>query len=135
MIDDDLRHSRPESSGLHPFVYWSIAGLTLWLVVSAWAFFDDGPYTGFLLAVVTGFFFMFVALPVLLWRVWRKHAADTAGGHQPFREWARGECVTWQCRLSGAEAAVQALLPIAAAAVGMTAIGIIFAFVAIYSGA
>jgi hypothetical protein len=30
---------------------------------------------------------------------------------------------------------VQALLPIAAAAVGMTAIGIIFAFVAIYSGA
>jgi hypothetical protein len=135
MTNNDLRHSARESSELHPLVYWGLVGLTLWLVISAWAFFDDGAYTGFLLAVVTGFFFIFIALPVSLWRVWRKHALDAAGNHQPFREWACGECATWQCRLSGAEATVQALLPIAAAAVGMTAIGIVFALVAVGHGA
>ena len=125
-----IRHNQPESSELHPLVYGSIVGLTLWFVVSAWAFFDDGAYTGLLLAVVSGLL-IFVALPVALWLTWRKHAADAAGHHQPpFREWARGPCTTWQCRLSGAEATVQVLLPIAAVAFGMTAIGIVFAVVA-----
>jgi hypothetical protein len=131
MTRDPIRRNQPASSELHPLVYAGIIGLTLWLVVSAWAFFDDGAYTGFLLAVVTGFLFVFVALPAVLWRVWRKHAADAVGDRPPaFREWARGECATWQCRLSGAEATVQVLLPIAAVAFGMTAIGIVFAVVA-----
>jgi hypothetical protein len=75
-----IRHNQPESSELHPLVYGSIVGLTLWFVVSAWAFFDDGAYTGLLLAVVSGLL-IFVALPVALWRTWRKHAADAAGHH------------------------------------------------------
>ena len=131
MTQDLIRHNRPESGELHPLVYACMVGLTLWLVLAAWAFFDDGAYTGLLLAVVSGFLFLFIALPAVLWRVWRKHTPESAGQHRPsFRDWARGPCTTWQCRLSGAEATVQALLPIAALAVGMTAIGIVFALVA-----
>lgn len=131
MSRDPVPSQAPESRELHPLVYGSMIGFTLWLVVAAWAFFDDGAYTGFLLAVVTGFFLVFIGLPVALWRTWRKHSDEVGDLHHTrFRDWARGECATWQCRLSGAEAAVQALLPIAALAMGMTAIGIVFAVVA-----
>jgi len=43
-----------------------------------------------------------------------------------FRAWATSNFETGQDRLSGAQAAVHILLPIAAAALGMTAFGIIF---------
>jgi hypothetical protein len=130
MANDLIRQDRPESSELHPLVYGSIVVLSAWLVLAAWVFFDDGAYTGLLLAVVSLFLFIFIALPAVLWLTWRKHSGENDGDHLPFRTWARSECVTWQCRLRGAEAAVQVLLPIAALAVGMTAIGIIFALVA-----
>jgi hypothetical protein len=42
------------------------------------------------------------------------------------REWARRDYETWAGRLPGAQAATQILLPIVAAAVGMTVIGLIF---------
>jgi hypothetical protein len=42
------------------------------------------------------------------------------------RDWVTWDFETWQDRLSGAQAALHILLPIAAAAVGMTAFGILF---------
>lgn len=134
MTNDPVRHHPPESSEVHPLVYASIIVLSVWLVLAAWAFFDDDAYTGLLLAVVSLFLFVFIALPAVLWLTWRRHSGESDRDHLPFRAWARSECVTWQCRLRGTEAAIQVLLPIAALAVGMTAIGIVFALVAAANG-
>jgi len=45
---------------------------------------------------------------------------------QSFRNWALGTFRTWGGSLNGKQAMVQVLLPFAAAAVGMTAIGLLF---------
>jgi hypothetical protein len=34
------------STGLHPAIYLGLAGLCLWLIVSAWAFFGSRPVRG-----------------------------------------------------------------------------------------
>jgi hypothetical protein len=73
-----------------------------------------------------------VSLPLILSRVGRAHNAtdgDATKGDDkpvPFLDWARGDFDTWQGRLTGTQAAMQIVLPIAAAALGMTAIGIAF---------
>jgi hypothetical protein len=47
----------------------------------------------------------------------------------PFRDWRSGEFAVWQARLRGLHAAIDILLPLAAVAFGLTAIGIVFAIV------
>jgi len=115
----------PVSDHLHPLVYIAMAGLALWFAVSAWGFATDG-YADYLLAVVSGFIFIAVALPYVLSRVWRKSRRRDAAGQDGklFGEWASGQFATWQDRVRGTNAAVEVLLPIAAAAFGMTAFGI-----------
>jgi len=116
----------PVSDHLHPLVYIAMVALAAWFVLSAWGFATDG-YTDYLLAVVSGFIFIAVALPYALSRVWRRsrrrEAADQDGKH--FGEWASGQFATWQDRTSGANAAIEVLLPLAAVAFGMTAFGIV----------
>ncbi len=118
--------ARPVTSRLHPRVYTLLIGLALWLALSVWSFAGAGV-TDYLLFVVSGFIFIAVALPLILSRVGRTDNAATGHDAQPsFREWASCDFDTWQGRLSGAQAALQILLPIAAAAFGMTAFGIAF---------
>jgi hypothetical protein len=128
MSNEFHRRDRPASDRLHPLVYMAIVGLALWFVVSVWGFATDG-YTDYLLAVVSGFILIAVALPPALWRVWRKaQGRDAAGGparQEDFQQWASSEFDTWQDRVTGANAAVQVLLPLAAVAFGMTAFGIV----------
>lgn len=132
MTREVSRHNRPVSDHLHPLIYTAVVGLLLWFVVSAWAFFGDGEYMGILLAVVSGFFFMAVAIPYALWLIWRKYqGSDVARGEGiSLRDWASGEFDTWQGRRKAAGAAVEILLPIAAVAFGITAFGIILHFTA-----
>jgi hypothetical protein len=116
------------SDRLHPQVYAAIAALTLWLVVSAWLFFASGAYTSLALAIVTGLLSIAVALPFVMSRV-GYGLEDAEHRHdQPrrFREWASGDFDAWQTHLAGREAALQALLPIAAVAFGMTLFGLAF---------
>jgi hypothetical protein len=132
MAKEDSRHNRPVSDRLHPYIYTAVAGLALWFAVSAWAFFSDDDYTGFLLAVVSGLFFVAVAIPFALWRIWWKYQ-DSDGardGGISFGDWASGDFATWQDRRSAAGAATEILLPIVAVAFGMTAFGIVFHFAA-----
>jgi hypothetical protein len=116
---------------VHPWVYAALVGLALWFMVSVWSFAGTGV-TDYLLFIVSGFVFVAVALPLILSRVRRTDdAADgdaTRGDQRPssFRDWAQSDFDTWQGRLSGMEAATQILLPVAAAAFGMMAIGIAF---------
>jgi hypothetical protein len=101
-----------------------LVGLALWLVMSVWLFFAGAGTTDYLLFVVSGFIFMAVALPSILSLVERTDSGATEADQLSFREWAKSDFDTWQGRVSGAEAAVQVLLPICAVAFGMTAFGI-----------
>jgi hypothetical protein len=122
----------PVSDQLHPFVYMAAVGLVLLFAVSAWASFDDEEYTGLLLAVVSGFFFMAVAIPCTLWLIWQRHRdVDTARDENiSWRDWARGQFDTYAGRRKAAGAAIEILLPLAAVAFGMTGLGIVFHYIA-----
>jgi hypothetical protein len=127
MSKDIVPRDRPALNGLHPYVYGALAALALWFVVAVWSFASDG-YADFLLAVVSGFILMFVAVPFVLSQVSRDDEADADGASAPrrtFRGWASREFDTWQYRLKGAHAAVEVLLPMAAIAFGMTAFGVV----------
>lgn len=55
-----------------------------------------------------------------------KDATEADDGGLSLRSWAARDFDTWQDRLSSTQAALQILLPIAAAAIGMTVFGIVF---------
>jgi hypothetical protein len=123
-------HHRPTHDGLHPLVYRSIVALTIWLVLSVWVFFNRGTYVGLTLAVITPFFLIIVAIPVVIWMTWQHNAApaETRTLVESFREWASENFTTGTGKLSGREAAMQILLPIAAVSIGMTVFGLVFYF-------
>ena len=131
MAHPDIHHDahHPVSDGLHPAIYVGLAVLSLWLVISAWVFFgSEGQYAAVSVAVATGFFLMAGAIPFVIWRVWRHETPDGRAEptHPRFADWWRGEVETWQGRVEGWDAAVEVLMPLGAAALGMTLIGLIF---------
>jgi hypothetical protein len=112
---------------LHPVVYTAIIALALWLIVSAWVFFGGADYDGITLVVVTGLFVVAIGIPVLLWRIWQRNADHSGDAPVPsFRDWRSGELATWTGRHAATAAVIETLLPIAAVAFGMTAIGLVF---------
>jgi hypothetical protein len=116
---------RPVTSILHPRVWALLIGFATWFALAVWSF-AGGGLSNYLLVIVSGFIFVVVALQLILSRVGRTGGAAKTRSRLSLRDWAVRDFETWQGRLSGAEAAVQILLPIAAAAVGMTAFGIAF---------
>lgn len=123
-----VRHNRPANDELHPLVYRSIVGLTIWLVISIWALFSRGTYEGLTLSVITLFFLVLVGIPLILWLTWRHNTEPDTRRVEPFAEWASHTFETWTGRVSGLEASMQILLPIAAVAIGMTIFGLVFMF-------
>jgi hypothetical protein len=125
-----VRHNRPTNDELHPLIYRSIIGLTIWFVLSVWALFSRGAYTGLMLSVITLFFVILIGIAVLLWLTWRRNINpnERHGYVAPFGEWVSHPFVTWTGGISGGEAATQILLPIAAVAFGMTVFGLAFLF-------
>ena len=123
-----IRHDPPNHDGLHPFVYRSIVALTIWLVLSVWAFFGTGAYVGLIFAVVTLFFLIALAIPILIWLTWTRNTSEAEQGviRESFAAWGACEFATWTGRVSGMEAATQILLPIAAVSIGMTVFGLVF---------
>jgi hypothetical protein len=123
------RTQRPVHDALHPDVYRAIVGLTLWLVLSIWLLFNRGAYVGLNLLVVTVFFVVALGVPLLIALTWRRNRTDGHDlGATKFRDWAACRFSTWTGDLSGREAALQILLPIAAVAIGMTVFGLVFYF-------
>jgi len=115
--------ARPVTALLHPRVYTVLIVLTAWFAVAVWSFVGAG-LVNYLLVIVSGFIFVTMALILILSRVGRTD--NPADKPPPLREWARWDYETSAGRLPGAQAATQILLPIVAAAVGMTVIGLIF---------
>jgi len=104
-------------------VYVLGGALIAWFVFAMWSFAGGGGLVDYLLFIVSAFLFVIIALSLILWRVGR---GDAQTPDPSLREWAGWGYETWTGRLSGMAAAAQILLPIAAAPVGMTAIGIIY---------
>ncbi len=129
MAQDLVRHNRAVSHDLHPRVVTAVAGATIWFVLAAFAGFAVDGYTAYLLMFVAFVFLIALAIPYLLYRTWQNnHRADENAGIEPisFRDWAAGDFDIWQDRVKGTNAAAEVMIPIAAAAIGMTAIGIVF---------
>lgn len=120
--------SRPSTNWMHPGVHAILIAFTAWFALAVWSFAGQGV-VNYLLFIVSGFIFVAVALPLILAGVGHDgHAATREENAPSLRDWAKCEYETSAGKVSGAAAAAQILLPIAAAAVGMTAIGIIFYF-------
>ena len=118
------------TSLLHPRVYWLLAGLSLWLVLSVWIFFSGVGSTDYLLAIAGGFILLVVAFQFLLSRV---RGTEGPQGRPSYQEWKSCNFDTWTGRLRGSQAAAEILLPMAAVAFGMTAFGIVLHLVEITS--
>jgi len=117
-------------------VYVALVGLVLWLVLAIWGFGYDGQ-TDYLLAIVTGFLLIAVAIPATLALMAYSQGNSVDGespvahDSKPFRQWAAEDFDTWQDRVKGGNAAVEVLLPMAAIAIGMTAFAIVLHFTAV----
>jgi len=135
-MSDPNQLDTPASDQLPAMVYKAAAGAVVTFVLLAWLFFGGWPHMGLTLAVVSILFLMALAIPFALWLAWRKQQdADSAQGEAvALREWAAGEFGTRQGGLKGANAAIEILLPIAATAVGMLAIGLVFYVVSAGAG-
>ena len=119
--------ARSVTSRLHPLVYAALIGLALWFVLWIWSFAGAG-ITDYLLVIVSGFILVVVAMTLILSRVGHDDPAMNAkvDDKPRFHDWAASDFDTHEGRLSGLQAATQILLPIAAAAFGMTVFGILF---------
>jgi type VI protein secretion system component VasK len=130
---------------LHPLVHKAAAGLLIWFVVAAWLLFSGGAaYLDLALAMVSMLVFMALAIPTMLWRAGAaaRRSRDAAEGARAdaaeeadepaetspttFSAWLRGRFATWTDVEKPSTAAIEVLLPLAAVAFGLTAIGIVF---------
>ena len=121
--------NRPVADRLHPKIWALLIGFVIWFAVAIWSF-GTGGYVDWLLTVVSAFLVIAVLLPVILSRVARDRSKRVRG---TLRDWASGDFQTWQDREKGIEAAAEIVLPIAAAAIGMTAIAIVFHYAAAHA--
>jgi hypothetical protein len=115
-------------------VYGAVIGCVAWMGLAAWGFAGPG-YADLSLAVVTGLLIVAIAIPLILWRVWRANTDERPDDRMSFREWKSAYFESWQDRVKGSNAAVEIILPIAAAAIGMTAFAIVFHYAALHASA
>lgn len=125
MNEQPTRESRHVRLDIHPAVGLAIVGLTVWLVLAAWAGFSAGGYDDFLLVVVSFFFLIALAIPIISLQVWRHHRpAKETPQRRSLLAWLLSDFDTWTGQLKGSQAAVQILLPIMAVSFGMAAFGV-----------
>jgi hypothetical protein len=69
-----------------------------------------------------------ILLPWSLSLVWRKHRmpSERHPHKLSFRDWRAGDFAVWGSKLHSTHAALDMLLPFAAAAFGLTALGVVF---------
>jgi hypothetical protein len=122
-----VAHNKPVFDQLHPRVYAGAIGLVAWFVLAAWILFDRQNDIGLPLMMASVLLLIAVLIPLTLAQVWRRHHAhDPHPEATSFRDWRTGDFAVWGSRLHGTEAAIDMLLPLAAVAFGLTAIGIVF---------
>jgi hypothetical protein len=129
-VNTDGRPQRV-SDQLHPLVHLAAAGLLIWFVVAAWLLFGDSGYIELALTMISVLVFMAIAIPLALLRASLKarqadDASDAAGNaSESLGTWLHGQFATWTDQERGLTAAAEILLPLAAVAFGITALGIV----------
>ena len=123
-----VAHNRPVFDHLHPKLYAAAIGLVAWFAFAAWILFDRQDDIGLPLAMVSVLLFVAVLVPLALALVWRTyHEPEKRHPEQvSLRDWSAGDFAVWGSRVRGTDAAIDLLLPLAAVAFGLTAIGIVF---------
>jgi len=120
------------SNHLHPRIHMAAAGLLVWFVIAAWLLFGGAGYIELALTMVSVLVFMAIAIPLALWRT--NQTAQRAGGSthateqtsETLDKWLRGRFATWTNQERASTAAIEILLPLAAVAFGITALGVVF---------
>ena len=132
MAREPVAHNRPLFDQLHPMVYGAAVGLVAWFALAAWILFDRQNDIGLPLAMVSVLLLVAVLLPWSLSLVWRRHQMprQRPPGKTSFHDWRTGDFAVWGSKLHGTDAAIDMLLPLAAVAFGLTAIGIVFVIAA-----
>jgi hypothetical protein len=127
MTRELVPHNRPIFDQLHPKIYMAAVGLVALFVLAAWSLFDRQNDLGLPLAMVSVLLLIAVLLPWSMSRVWQKHSAE----HQKyppvsFHDWRIGDFAVWGSNVRSMHAAIDMLLPLAAVAFGLVALGIVF---------
>ena len=127
-MNDELdRKCQQASDQLHPFIYTALAGLAFGLVMSAWIFFSQPGYLELDLGVVSALIFMIVAIPTAIYFVGRNsHAVEQSSVGRTWHAWMSGDFDMREGRRKSIDASIEILLPMTAAVIGITAIGIVF---------
>ena len=139
MTREPVAHNRPANetyTQLHSAIPKIAAGLVAWFVLMAWIFFDRQSFVALPLAFITVLFLVAGVCFSGSFLVWYRHQPDY-GKHPnevPFRDWITGKFAVWGSQQSARQATTDILLPIAAAAFGITAMGTIYAISSIMIG-
>ncbi len=128
MTREIVLHNRPVFDQIHPNIYRAAVGLVAWFAVAAWILFDRQSDIGLLLGMVSVLLLVAVLLPWSLSLVWKRHAKPDrpSPDKTSFHEWRTADFAVWGSKLHGTQAAIDMLLPLAAVAFGLTAIGVVF---------
>ncbi len=111
------------------------AGLLIWFMIAAWLLFGGSGYIELALAMISVLVFMAIAIPLALWRTNLTAQRSAGSSHvagqasETSDKWLRGQFATWTDQEKASTAAIEILLPLAAVAFGITALGIVFEFV------
>lgn len=125
MARELVAHNKPVFDQLHPAIYGAAVGLVAWFALAAWVLFDRQSDIGLPLAMVSVLLLVAVLLPWALSLVWKRHVMPHPTKIS-FRDWRAGDFAVWGSKLHSTHAAIDMLLPLAAVAFGLTAIGIVF---------
>jgi hypothetical protein len=120
------RSAEDVSNRPHSAIYKTMVGLAVSFVVSAWVFFGNASHMGLILAIVCVLFIMAIGIPHILWRA-GENETDPTEQAPALGAWIRSDFVTWTGNQTSVTAAVEILLPITAVAVGIMALGIVWA--------
>jgi hypothetical protein len=118
------------SDHLHPRIYMAIGGLLIWFLIAAWSLFGGSGYIELALAMISVLVVMTIVIPLALWRAnvtaRRSSISSTQQKSETLDTSLRGRFATWTDEEKGLTAAIEILLPLAAVAFGITALGIVF---------
>ena len=140
MTREPVTHNHPANETydqLHSGIPKIAAGLVTWFVLMAWIFFDrQSSLIALPLAFITLLFVVVTLCFCGSFLVWYRHRPGDARypNEVPFRDWITGNFSVWGSQQSARQAATEILLPIAAAAVGITVMGTIYAISASMAG-
>src|SRR4051812_23602413 len=101
-------------------------GLVVWFAFAAWVLFDRQNDIELPLAMVSVLLLVGVLVPWALSLVWKRHLMPFNPTKTSLRDWSAGDFAVRGSKLKSTHAAIDMLLPLAAVAFGLTAIGIVF---------